>query len=51
MSEKRKVEYVIYNKYDTRGPILLDEKTKDIQLSGWSSIGFLSKVHKEFNCA
>ena len=31
MSEKRKVEYVVYNKYDTRGPILLDEKTKDIQ--------------------
>ena len=30
MSKNRKIEYVIYNKYDTRGPLLLDKEIKDI---------------------
>ncbi len=30
MSKNRKIEYVIYNKYDTKGPLALDNFTKDI---------------------
>lgn len=41
MSNKKKHEYVVYNKYDTRGPLVLDAATQDLNtnlpvLSGYS---------------
>ena len=45
MSDKRKPEYIAYNKYDTRGPLVLDNETKDLStnlpvLSGYSPFEF-----------
>lgn len=42
MTENRFLEYTVYNWYDNLGPLMLDEKTKDLQttlpmLSGYSS--------------
>lgn len=47
MSNKRKHEYVVYNKYDTRGPLVLDGETKDLAvnlpvLSGYSPFEFFN---------
>lgn len=47
MSEKRKHEYVVYNKYDTRGPLVLDNTTQDLNtnlpvLSGNSPFEYFS---------